>query len=187
MRYVQWLEGWLLRMLAQGWLLRVFARARAATSRSPRGIYRPRENVCPSQQIGNVGHSQKIENVCHSQKSALKNGNDSPGNHWKRLLAKRLAFGNRLHVRLWHPNVYICIYIYMWFSHPNILNIGCENVWMWESHIYICIYIYMWFSHPNILTSNVEHSTQDWRKRTPISHEPLICSQMCFTKTELVQ
>jgi len=30
-------------------------------------------------------------------------------------------------------------------------------------------------------------SAQEWTNRTPISHKPLICSKMCFTKTELVQ
>ena len=30
-------------------------------------------------------------------------------------------------------------------------------------------------------------SAQEWTKRTLIGHEPLICSKMCFTKTELVQ
>ena len=28
---------------------------------------------------------------------------------------------------------------------------------------------------------------QEWTNRTVIGHEPLICSKMCFTKTELVQ
>jgi len=32
-----------------------------------------------------------------------------------------------------------------------------------------------------------ERSAQEWTNRTVISHEPLICSEMCFTKTELVQ
>jgi len=30
-------------------------------------------------------------------------------------------------------------------------------------------------------------TAQKWTNRTPISHEPLICSKMCFTKTESVQ
>ena len=36
----------------------------------------------------------------------------------------------------------------------------------------ICLYIYI--------------SAQEWTNRTLISHEPLICSKMCFTKTESV-
>jgi len=28
---------------------------------------------------------------------------------------------------------------------------------------------------------------QEWTNRTLIGHEPLICSKMCFAKTELVQ
>ena len=30
-------------------------------------------------------------------------------------------------------------------------------------------------------------TAQEWTNRTPISHEPLICSKICFTKTESVQ
>jgi len=30
-------------------------------------------------------------------------------------------------------------------------------------------------------------SAQGWNNRTLISHEPLVCSKMCFSKTEPVQ
>ena len=29
-------------------------------------------------------------------------------------------------------------------------------------------------------------TAQEWTNRTPISHEPMICTKMCFTKTESV-
>jgi len=41
----------------------------------------------------------------------------------------------------------------------------------------------------HIRITHVSHTAQGWtnRTRTLISHEPVICSQMCFTKTESVQ
>ena len=35
--------------------------------------------------------------------------------------------------------------------------------------------------------SGISTSAQGWRNRTLIGHELLICSKMCFTKTDLVQ
>ena len=36
------------------------------------------------------------------------------------------------------------------------------------------------------LTFSLSLSAQEWRNRTVVGHEPLICNKMCFSKTELV-
>ena len=41
-------------------------------------------------------------------------------------------------------------------------------------------------THPTPI-SHVMYTAQEWRNRTLVGHEPLICSAMCFTKTETVQ
>ena len=132
MRYVQWLEGWLLRMLAQGWLLRVFARARAATSR---------ECVPFSTNWKCWPLSENWECWPLSENwECLPFSKVSP-QEWQR------------------------------FSWQSLEMLASKTFGIRKT--FAC--------------ENVEHSTQDWRERTPISHEPLICSKMCFTKTELVQ
>ena len=39
----------------------------------------------------------------------------------------------------------------------------------------------------NTQNTHHPHTAQEWTNRTVIGHELLICSKMCFTKTELVQ
>jgi len=41
--------------------------------------------------------------------------------------------------------------------------------------------------HKTIASICVHSPAQEWRNRTFVGHEPLICSKMCLTKTELVQ
>ena len=63
--------------------------------------------------------------------------------------------------------MYICICIYI-----DIYICICIDIYMY-TNMYKYIYIYI--------------SAQGWSNRSLIGHEPLICSKMCFTKTELVQ
>ena len=60
--------------------------------------------------------------------------------------------------------VYICMYIY---TEICLCIYICISI-----YIYINIYIY---------------SANEWKNLTLVGHEPLICSQISFTKTELVQ
>ena len=82
---------------------------------------------------------------------------------------------------------YMCIYIYIYISiwwvtrDTRVTNDNMFSTLVRDSCVtcaYIHLYISIWW---------VTRAAQECTNRTLISHEPLICSKMCFTKTESVQ
>jgi len=53
--------------------------------------------------------------------------------------------------------------------------------------MYMYIYLYMFMCERIYISTRTYVSAQEWTNRTVNGHEPLICSKMYFTKTELVQ
>jgi len=78
-------------------------------------------------------------------------------------------------------------------------SVGMDSVGMWVStpvphvshHLYKQLIISRNKSSSLVFSETKSKqliiSAQEWTNRTPISHEPLICSKMCFTRTESVQ
>ena len=81
--------------------------------------------------------------------------------------------------------MYVCVYvcvrerevsgIYIHISSPLLTshNLRPSSCSLCATHTYVYMYMY----HEDI-------SAQEWRNRTLVGHEPLMCGKMCVTKTK---
>jgi len=112
--------------------------------------------------------------------------------HYTRLFSANLGF-LQVHIDIYSVIYTLMIYIrdihinamYIWMR-ILYLHVHIDDIWY---IFYMCIMLEV---DPPFYTlvsgeSGISTSAQGWRNRTLIGHELLICSKMCFTKTDLVQ
>ena len=72
-----------------------------------------------------------------------------------------------------------CMYIY----YNDAIDVCIYTMMMQLTYVYVLLCA----TTVGVSNNTMYVSAQEWTNRTPISHKPLMCSKMCFTKTESVQ